>query len=84
MAANQLTAAQAAAALATWQELDRVLGLGRKQGSQAPPEILALLEERQSARRARDFKKADQLRDQLKSKGWLIEDTPKGAKLKRV
>jgi cysteinyl-tRNA synthetase len=42
------------------------------------------LEQRQEARKAKDFKRADQLRDELKGKGWLIEDTPKGPKLKKA
>jgi cysteinyl-tRNA synthetase len=50
----------------------------------APPELLALLEERQAARKAKDFKRSDAIRDELKAKGWSIEDTPKGPRLKRV
>jgi cysteinyl-tRNA synthetase len=84
LASGQVTAAQAASALATWEQLDQVLGLGRKPESSAPPEIVALLEQRQAARKAKDFKRADALRDELKAKGWLIEDTPKGPKLKRA
>ena len=84
LAAGQLSATQAASALAAWEQADRVLGLGRKGGVEAPPEILALLEERQAARKAKDFKRSDAVRDELKSKGWVIEDTPKGPKLKRV
>lgn len=53
-------------------------------GAEAPPEILALLEERQAARKAKDFKRSDAIRDELKAKGWVIEDTPKGPKLKRL
>ena len=85
MAEGQLNAAGAAAALASWESLDRVLGLGTKNdAAEAPPELLALLEERQAARKARDFAKADQIRDQLKAAGWVIEDTPKGPRLKKV
>ncbi len=83
LAAGQLTATQAAAALAAWERADGVLGLGRKGGVEAPPEVQALLEERQAARKAKDFKRADAVRDELKAKGWVIEDTPKGPKLKR-
>lgn len=82
LAANQLTPVQAAAAVGAWQQLDSVLGLGRKGEVEAPPEILALLEQRQAARKARDFKKSDAVRDELKASGWLIEDTPKGPRLK--
>jgi cysteinyl-tRNA synthetase len=44
--------------------------------------VLALLAERQAARKAKDFKRADAIRDELKSKGWTIEDTATGPKLK--
>jgi len=47
-------------------------------------EFAALLDQRQAARKAKDFKRADVIRDELKGKGWTIEDTPKGAKLKRI
>ena len=46
--------------------------------------MLALLEQRNAARKAKDFKRADALRDQLKNEGWIIEDTPKGARLKQL
>ena len=84
LASAQLTPAQAAAGLAAWERLDSVLGLGRKSAGEAPPEIVALLDQRQAARQAKDFKQSDALRDELKAKGWLIEDTPKGPKLKRA
>jgi cysteinyl-tRNA synthetase len=61
-----------------------VLGLGHAPEAGAPPELLALLDERQAARKAKDFKKSDAIRDELKAKGWVIEDTPKGARLKPV
>src|SRR5204862_6994435 len=62
--ANQLTAAQAAGALAAWERIDLVFGLGRKGAAEAPPEIQALLEQRQAARKAKDFKRADVVRDE--------------------
>jgi cysteinyl-tRNA synthetase len=42
------------------------------------------LEEREAARKAKDFKKSDAIRDELKAQGWVIEDTPKGPKLKKI
>jgi cysteinyl-tRNA synthetase len=50
----------------------------------APSEIKQLLWDRINARKAKDFKRADAIRDELKAKGWVIEDTPKGARLKRL
>jgi cysteinyl-tRNA synthetase len=82
--AGELTAPKAAAALATWRRLDTVLGVGERAEAEAPPEIVALAEARQAARGAKDFRRADALRDELKARGWVVEDTPKGPKLKRL
>jgi len=49
----------------------------------APEEIKLLAMDRMQARQAKDFKRADAIRDELKAKGWMIEDTPKGLKLKK-
>jgi len=84
LAANAVDARAAAAALATWNRLDTVLGVGAAAEVETPPEIHALLEARQAARKDKDFQNSDAIRDELKSKGWLIEDTPKGPKLKRA
>lgn len=82
--AGELTAQKAAAALGAWERIDSVFGLGQRKGEEAPAEVVALLDERQAARKAKDFKRSDTLRDELKAKGWVIEDTPKGPKLKRI
>ena len=84
LAENTLDSPAAASALATWNRLDSVLGVGAPVEFEVPAEINALLEARQAARKAKDFKRADAIRDELKSKGWIIEDTPKGARAKRV
>ena len=59
-----------------------MLGVGVAPEIEVPAELNALLDARQAARQARDFKRADAIRDQLKAKGWVIEDTPKGPRLK--
>ena len=84
LAENALNAAQAAAALAAWERVDSVLGVGAAPETKVPEELEALLEQRLAARKAKDFKRADAIRDELKAKGWVIEDTPKGARLKRL
>jgi len=85
LAEGSLDLARAAARLAAWERVDEVLGVGVPRSSvEAPVEILALLEARQTARKARDFKQADAVRDELKARGWVIEDTPKGPRLKQV
>jgi cysteinyl-tRNA synthetase len=47
-----------------------------------PAELAALIKEREEARKAKDFKKSDDLRKALSDKGVLIEDTPGGTKWK--
>ena len=42
------------------------------------------MEERTEARAAKDFARADAIRDELAGQGWAIEDTPKGPRLKRL
>jgi cysteinyl-tRNA synthetase len=85
IAENRLSTDNAAAALAAWERIDSVLGVSNKPAdSEAPREIQQLLEERQAARKAKNFAQADALRDQLKAQGWAIEDTPKGPKLKKL
>lgn len=84
LAENSLNAGAAAAALAAWEKVDGVLAVGAKAAAEVPTELTALLEARQAARQAKDFKRSDAIRDELKAKGWVVEDTPKGAKLKRI
>ena len=69
---------------AAWEKVDSVLGVGTKGEAEIPPEISALAEARTAAKKAKDFKKSDAIRDELKAKGWVIEDTPKGIKLKKL
>jgi len=84
LAANAMDAASAAAALAAWERVDTVLGVGLPSETEAPQQVLALIEGRQAARKAKDFKRADEIRAELKSLGWAVEDTPKGPKAKRL
>ena len=84
LAENSLKPAEAAAALAGWELVDSVLGVGAKAEAGASVEIQALAVARTEAKKARDFKKADAIRDELKAQGWVIEDTPKGIKLKKI
>ena len=47
-------------------------------------EIEDLIEERQAARKAKDFKRADEIRDELLAKGIILKDTREGVKWKRA
>ena len=46
--------------------------------------IQALVDERVSAKQARDFARADAIRQQLADEGILLEDTPQGVRWKRA
>ena len=84
LAENSISASEAALALTAWEKVDSVLGISVKAEAEVPAEILALAEERTAAKKAKDFKRSDAIRDELKAKGWVIEDTPKGIKLKKI
>jgi cysteinyl-tRNA synthetase len=75
---------------AVWSSLalfDAILGLFReglpRAAEDVPAEILAAVEDRNNAKKAKDFQRADQLRDKLLAAGYLIEDTPAGARVRR-
>jgi cysteinyl-tRNA synthetase len=84
LADNSLTPVEAATALAAWEQVNSVLGIEKSAEAEAPAEIVALLEARQAVRKAKDFKRSDEIRDELKAKGWVVEDSPKGPKLKKL
>jgi cysteinyl-tRNA synthetase len=47
----------------------------------APEPVLALAQERQAARLARDFARADELRDAIAAAGWIVRDVDDGFEL---
>ncbi|MDG5788138.1 cysteine--tRNA ligase [Evansella sp. AB-P1] len=62
-----------------------VLGIDLKEDDALLDEdIDALIQERIDARKNRDFKRADEIRDSLKEKNIILEDTPQGTRWKRV
>lgn len=68
-------------------ELTGVLGLLRKETGgeeEISGEIKALVEERQQARKEKNFARADEIRDLLKAQGITLEDTPQGVKITKA
>lgn len=71
--------------LQTLKRMDKVFGLNlfEKEKNQIPSEAKEFAEERQKARREKNWKKADELRNKIKNLGFIIEDSEKGYLLKR-
>ena len=67
-----------------FDQLTGVLGLVyNRNTADLDSEIEALIEERTLARKNKDYKRADEIRDQLKAMGIILEDTPQGVKWSR-
>ncbi|MBU5678151.1 cysteine--tRNA ligase [Alkaliphilus sp. MSJ-5] len=67
-----------------FMELTGVLGLLNKEGEVLEEEIERLIEQRQNARKEKNFALSDKIRDDLKKKGIVLEDTPQGVKWRRI
>jgi cysteinyl-tRNA synthetase len=76
--ARSLSTADAARALATLRDLDRVLGVLPDVAEALDPALQALLDARAAARAARDWPESDRLRDVLLGHGISVEDTRDG------
>ncbi|MCX7817970.1 MAG: cysteine--tRNA ligase [Kiritimatiellae bacterium] len=85
MDAGALEPAGAAALLALLADWDRVLAVLRPEGESAADDAVVqeLLCRREAARKARNWAEADRLRAELAARGWLVQDTPQGPKLRR-
>ena len=67
-----------------FDQLTGVLGLVyNRNTADLDSEVEALIEERTLARKNKDYKRADEIRDQLKAMGIILEDTPQGVKWSR-
>ena len=69
-------------------EFDEILGLNlkelKKEEEKISEDIKSLIEEREEARKNKDWEKSDKIRDQLKEEGIILEDTPKGVVWKKI
>ena len=69
-------------------EFDKVLGFGfkdfKEEKIEVNKDIESLIQKREKARKDKDFATADKIRDDLKSKGIILEDTTKGVRWKKI
>ncbi|MHC4721991.1 MAG: cysteine--tRNA ligase [Planctomycetota bacterium] len=71
---SNVGAAEAERMIETIEKMDTVLGVLEKGSVDIPAEITELAEQRKQAKVAKDWKRADKIRDELASKGYVIED----------
>jgi cysteinyl-tRNA synthetase len=68
--------------------MDQVLGLEladlKAEAAEVPAAAQALAQARTEARKAKDFRRSDEIRDELKALGWAVEDTAAGPVLKKL
>jgi len=66
------------------KEFDSVLGIIDFKKENIPGEILQLVEERENARKNREWEKADKARKEIKEKGFIVEDTKEGPRIRKI
>lgn len=70
-------------ALSYFEKWNGVLGLPLSEKEEVPKELLEMLAMREEARKAKDYRLSDEMRDAIHARGYTIEDTPNGARLKQ-
>jgi len=83
---NMVRDEKATGKIATIKKMDKVFGLKllEKNEIEVPAEIKKIAEERREARDEKDWTKSDELRDELKEKGWVIKDSKEGYELEEA
>jgi cysteinyl-tRNA synthetase len=80
---NEMDAASARAWLDWWQRIIAVLDLEPETDVAIPDEVAQLAQQRENARREKNWKRSDELRKQILGLGWEVRDTKDGQKLTR-
>jgi cysteinyl-tRNA synthetase len=84
LARKQVRAEDQRELLAAIDRVDTVLNIfGKQEREMLDSEVQSLIDERQEARRRRDFGRADEIRDELSRRGITLEDTKDGVRWKR-
>jgi len=78
---NELDAGSAGAWLDWWKRINTVLDLEAEAEIVVPPEVAQLAKERENARRDKNWKRSDELREQISALGWEVRDMKDGQRL---
>ena len=85
LAINAQTAREAIkATLSALKEMTGVLGILMRENDAIPDDIKELVEQRKQARAAKNWAESDRIRDEITARGFVLEDTPQGAKVRRA
>ena len=76
-----MDAASANAWLDWWTRINNVLDLESEAEVVIPAEVAQLAKDREAARREKNWKRSDELRDRISALGWKARDTKDGQKL---
>ena len=66
------------------KKFDKVLGILEVEEQELPDDLKKMIDERETARKNKDYAKADKIRDELKKKGIVLDDTKDGVRWKRI
>ncbi|RMF54863.1 cysteine--tRNA ligase [Candidatus Woesearchaeota archaeon] len=81
---NEISKENAEEILGLMKKFDSVLGVMDFGEEDIPKEILDLVEKRQNARKEKNFAEADRIRDEIRKKGYELDDTPQGVRIKKL
>ena len=83
---NMLRDKDADGKLGAIKEMDRIFGLDllKKEKTDVPEKIKKMVKEREDARKKKDWKKSDEIRERINSLGWQIDDAPDGARIRKA
>jgi len=72
--------------IGTIKEIEKTfeLDLLKKENIEIPDDVLKIIQEREVARKNKDWKKSDEFREKIKKKGWQVDDIKEGYKLKKI
>ena len=81
--AGRITSGDAEGLRTAMTRIDPVLDIFPKRDDALDSSVEKLIDARNAARRSRDFKESDRIRDELLGRGIILEDTPGGTRWRR-
>jgi len=81
---GEINVSEAESVRTVFRRWDQVLGVLDEERGSLDVEIEKLIEERENARSAKDFARSDEIRDDLLSRGIILEDTAQGTRWKKA